>query len=353
MTMPTALERAMEVTSQQADAASDPPKIKSGVTKPQRSMVIDVVRGIAITLVVLGHTDQGVGHRNWWDTSRVGNRIDFAIYAFHMPAFFFISGVFLCASLDKRGLGRFTLDKARVLIWPYIFYTCIGEVLLRFLSSVTVQRPLPPREFFLELATGSLNWFLPTIFFAVIVGALLRRLPMAIFFALALVVSLWSPATPIAFVTRGLIFLPFLALGMWVGRSFEQIERVPLAVAAILCVAILALIVGITAHRPTEGTWFFIPVGILGTLMLLLFARLLGRSYLARTLRWIGEASFGIFLLSPYAQGTGREFLLNLHQTTNPWVQLIFPTLLAVAIPAWIYQHRSRLRIAWTFHFPL
>jgi fucose 4-O-acetylase-like acetyltransferase len=352
MTMPTVSERPVEAASQQSGTAPGPPNTSSRAAKPQRSMVIDVVRGIAITLVALGHTDQGVGHRNWWGTSQVGNRIDLAIYAFHMPAFFFISGVFLCASLDKRGLGRFILDKARVLIWPYLFYTCIGEVILRFLSSVTVQRPLPLREFFAGLATGSLNWFLPTIFFAVVLGALLRRLPMALCFALALAVSLWNPATPIAFVNRGLTFLPFVVLGMWVGRSFERIERVPAAAAAMVSTAILALILGITANRPTEGSWFFIPVGTLGTLMLLLVARLLGHSYLAQTLRWIGEASFGIFLLSPYAQGAGREILLILHHTTNPWVQLIVPTVLAVAIPAWIYQQRHRLRIAWTFHLP-
>jgi fucose 4-O-acetylase-like acetyltransferase len=315
-------------------------------------MLIDVIRGIAIILVALGHTDQGVSHRNWWGASHTGDRIDLAIYAFHMPAFFFISGVFLCASLDKRGLGRFTLDKARVLLWPYILFTCMGEVIFRFLSGLTVQRPLPAREFLLGLGTGSINWFLPTIFFAIMIGALFRRVPVAVLFALAVLVSLWSPATPITFVSRGLAFLPFLVLGMWVGRSFERIERVPLSAAAIVSLAILAGIVGITAHRGTDGTWYFVPVGILGTLMLLLFARLLGRSLLARTLRWIGEASYGIFLLAPYAQGAGREILLLIHHTTNPWAQLIFPTLLAVAIPAWIYQHRQRLRIAWTFHFP-
>jgi len=315
-------------------------------------MLIDVVRGLAITLVALGHTDEGLIHRNWWGGSQTGARIKFAIYSFHMPAFFFISGVFLCASLDKRGLARFTLDKARVLIWPYVFYTCLGEVILRFLSRVTIQQPLPAREFFPALGTGAINWFLPTIFFAVILGALLRRLPFALCFALAVLVSLWSPATPITFVTRGLTFLPFLILGMWFGRSFEQIERVPQATAAFVSVAILALILGITAHNMTDGTCFFLPIGVLGTLMLMLFARLLGRSPLARMFRWIGEASFGIFLLAPYAQGAGREILLHLHGTTKPWVQLIFPTALAVGIPAWIYQHRHRFRIAWTFHFP-
>jgi fucose 4-O-acetylase-like acetyltransferase len=316
-------------------------------------MLIDVVRGIAITLVALGHTDQGISHREWWGSSQFGNRLDSAIYAFHMPAFFFISGVFLCASLDKRGLGRFTLDKLRTMIWPYLFYTCLGEVSLLFLTRVTVQKPLPPREFLLDLATGSIGWFLPTIFFVVVIAAALRRLPISVFFALSVLLSLWDPITPIAFVTRGLLFLPFLALGMWVGRSFEYIDRVPVSIAAIVSACILALIIVATAARPTEGTWLFLPLGVLGTLMLLLIARLLGRSYPARTLRWIGEASFGIFLLSAYAQGAGRELLLRAHDITNPWLQLLLPTVLAVSIPAWIYQYRSRLSIAWTFRFPI
>ena len=59
-----------------------------------RSLLVDVVRGLAISLVALGHTDEGTEHRDWWGTSHVGYQLEMFIYAFHMPAFFFDSGIF-------------------------------------------------------------------------------------------------------------------------------------------------------------------------------------------------------------------------------------------------------------------
>jgi hypothetical protein len=75
-------------------------------------------------------------------------------------------------------------------------------------------------------------------------------------------------------------------------------------------------------------------------------------SFTARAWAWIGAASFGIFLLSAFAQGAGREFLTRALHITAPWPQLIFPTLLAVLIPAWLYDRRKPLHIQWMFIWP-
>ena len=37
---------------------------------------------------------------------------------------------------------------------------------------------------------------------------------------------------------------------------------------------------------------------------------------------------------------------------TAPYSPLIFPSLLALLVPAWIYQNRVRLRIGWMFVWP-
>ena len=320
--------------------------------KRQRSLLIDVVRGFAITLVALGHTEQGVGHRGWWGHSIVGLRISVVIYAFHMPAFFFISGVFLAASLDKRGYRRFTLDKVRSILWPYVLFSVLavaGDVLF---AQYTVVKTPSLHTFLVALITGAASWFLPTIFFVVMLGALGRRLPAPLFLLLATAVSLWYPSTGIAFATRGLRFLPFLVLGMWVGRRYEQIESLPRLMAAFLGALLLLLIIGITGTSFTDGDWKFLPFGVLGILMLLLFARALAHTQPARTLSWIGEASFGIFLLAAYPQGGGRELLFRLGHITNPYLQTVVPTILAVVFPALLYRYRVRLHIAWMFHFP-
>src|ERR1700758_4137761 len=95
------------------------------VERSSRSMIVDVVRGIAIVLVVLEHTNQGVFNRGWWGRPAMGIHLDSAIYSFHMPAFFFASGIFVNASIAKRGPWQFTLTKLKTLIYPYVLWSFI------------------------------------------------------------------------------------------------------------------------------------------------------------------------------------------------------------------------------------
>ena len=175
---------------------------------------------------------------------------------------------------------------------------------------------------------------------------------MPLLFLFAIVLSLSGPAIHITFIARGLKLFPFLVLGMWARNSYAVIERIP-ALAASVGAALLCIAIVVATASPFAGSsLLFLPLGILGTLMLMLVANCLGRSLLARTLAWTGEASLGIFLLSPFLQGAGRELLLHIHRTTAPYPQLIVPTLFAVLVPAGLYQNRTRLHIGWMFVSP-
>lgn len=77
---------------------------KKSVVKEQRDTRIDFLKGIAILLVVLGHIidgnmAQGVIHGEWL------NYLYNAIYLFHMPLFFVLSGMALALSVKKRSGG--------------------------------------------------------------------------------------------------------------------------------------------------------------------------------------------------------------------------------------------------------
>ena len=320
--------------------------------KPARSLLIDIVRGISISLVALGHTNQGILHRGWWGTSSVGLEVDHFIYAFHMPAFFFVSGVFLLASVQRRGPAGFTGEKLRTILYPYLFWAVLFA-LTPLLFGRFMEKGVPSLPFFLEsVATGSASWFLPTILFVVIMGMLLRRVPLPALFLLTSVASFTWPGVGLVYVDRGVQHLPFLVAGMWAGRRVERIERLP-AAAALIVAGVLAVVIAFaTSSRWVYSPYLFIPLGLLGTLMLLLIGRCLTRSVAASLLAWIGAGSLGIFLLSAYFQGGGRELLLFLFHTREPYLQLLFPTLLAILIPAWLYGNRVRLHIDWMFVWP-
>ncbi len=321
-------------------------------TQPKRSLLIDILRGLSIALVVLGHTDEGTLHRYWWNGSMTGYRIKFFIYSFHMPAFFFVSGIFLCASVQKRGGWRFTIEKLRTMIYPYLLWALIYAPIPIYYSKVLRSAPISWATFAADMVTARYSWFLPTIFFTVIVGMLLRRVPMPLLFVLSALVSLYWPVTGLVFVDRGLKHLPFLVVGMWVGRSFERVEKLPAVLAALGAALLFVAILLLTGSRYLYSPYLFLPLGLLGTLMLLLVSRVLARTPTARLLAWAGSGSIGIFLLSAYFQVIGRETLVRVFHTTAPYPQLILPSLLALLVPAWIYQNRVRLHMGWMFVWP-
>src|SRR6266702_6534643 len=94
------------------------------LTRATRSNIVDIVKGIAIALVVYGHTAQGIIHRRWWWGPGAIFSDEF-IYSFHMPAFFFVSGLFVMSSLAKRGSQHFAVDKIKTILYPYLLFAII------------------------------------------------------------------------------------------------------------------------------------------------------------------------------------------------------------------------------------
>ena len=139
-----------------------------------RNQTIDVVKGIGIILVVFGH--------NW--ISLKGNREIFrVIFSFHMPLFFFLSGIFL---KEATPLRVFLKSRTDTLLKPYcVVLAALGttQLLLAIAKgSVTTQK----LYYFVGLAYGTGQtiswapfWFLPHLFissfFALIILNIIKR----------------------------------------------------------------------------------------------------------------------------------------------------------------------------------
>src|SRR5512144_3032083 len=83
-------------------------KIEGGESMKKRLEYIDIAKGIGILLVVMGHND----------FSLVSPFFYKFIYAFHMPLFFFLSGMFFKAELPFLTVLRRRFD---TLLKPYLF----------------------------------------------------------------------------------------------------------------------------------------------------------------------------------------------------------------------------------------
>src|SRR5690242_21649611 len=85
---------------------------------------VDFAKGLGISLVVFGHTLRGLIHSNVMTWTSTTSFVDAWIYAFHMPLFFFLSGLFLFRSKEKPW-KEFIWDKIRGLAYPYFVWSAV------------------------------------------------------------------------------------------------------------------------------------------------------------------------------------------------------------------------------------
>lgn len=139
-------------------------------TMRPRNTTIDIARGIGIILVVLGH--------NWMVLQERGELFR-VIYSFHLPLFFFLSGLFL---KDSGSLANFAMSRADALLKPYFVVLVllgIAEMLAPRLVPVADTTPL---AYFSGVLYGTAPtiawtplWFLPHLFVASMLAMALLR----------------------------------------------------------------------------------------------------------------------------------------------------------------------------------
>ena len=127
----------------------------------QRINWIDWAKSICMFLVIIGHT-----HIQYPDfyTKQL-------IYAFHMPLFFFLSGLF-----GKKGLSIDSIySDIRYIIIPYLFYSIIGIILPHPIAIKEIPQYLLNIIWGNDISIGAI-WFLPAIFFCKLFGGLIISL---------------------------------------------------------------------------------------------------------------------------------------------------------------------------------
>ena len=88
-----------------------------------RNTDIDFIKGIAIILVVFGHSIQfGSGQLFYTNEYYFGDIIFRAIYSFHMPLFAVISGYLVYWSIEKRNLKQMFIKQIKGLAVPAIVW---------------------------------------------------------------------------------------------------------------------------------------------------------------------------------------------------------------------------------------
>ena len=314
---------------------------------------MDHAKGIGIILVVVGHTLRGLQktpvHVPGWEF------VDAWIYAFHMPLFFFLAGLFVEHSW--RGLlGPFVADKARRILWPYFLWTILQEGFRHFTGAAA---PGAPGLWTIIYRPVMQFWFLYVLFLLLVLYAVWRKAggSWKVFVAVAFALNI-SLAFGVGYGSWGVIYqmwiyIPYLALGVLFSAlvRLEQVDEcgvpalVGLALGGYFAIAVAA---------------FFHATGIAGLVVLLASVGILASVALAGCFsRWrpaAGIGALGVLSLEIFVAHTifssGFRQLLLAAGTRNAALHVAGGIAIGLAGPVILHALCKRFRLLFLFSLP-
>lgn len=197
---------------------------------------IDILRSVAIILVVIGHVGTFPG------LEIVEHR--FPIYSYHMALFFFVSG-YLFRDMEWRDYGRFVWHKTKTLVLPLWGWNIVYAGIVSLLAVRGVTSYFPPldsiwtphnlfvepfvkgHQYYLNLAT----WFIGVLFITMLVFGLIhmlaKRIPdwgLLIFYAFLAALGLYAARVSFFESDYGLIPLRvcYALFFVQLGRCFRR-----------------------------------------------------------------------------------------------------------------------------------
>ncbi len=312
---------------------------------------VDAARGIGIVLVVFAHDVRGLGLVG---TSPLATQVDRFIYAFHMPLFFFLAGLFASQSA-RRGARAFVTDKLRVIAYPYLLWSLLQGVLQVAMTRETnahlawrdlVAIPYQPIMQF---------WFLYTLFLVFILFLVCHRLRVPTWGILALGVGLsWLSSRGIP--PRGEIdslcsYFVYFALGLTLSgplrRRLGGMRPLPSLVGGAAAFGVVAVLVQrLGVHWPLA-----VLAAAVGTMGTLLFAQAASATPGLGFLRTLGACSLQIYVAHSMASAAVRIALHHAGVDALA-VQLLLGTAAGILAPFALVRLTESIGFDYLFCWP-
>ena len=323
-----------------------------------RDAWVDYAKAIGIILVVYGHVARGIFNAGIPLDVPLYRLVDSVVYSFHMPLFFFLSGLFFFHSLHRRGAIALVANKIDTILYPYILWSLIQGLVEVWLSPYTNSKVglIEVLDFWNPRAQF---WFLYALFLVIMTAILVFRrdnpvLIRAVLFISAIAYCLQDGIPSVLHSHYVMKNFVFFALGIWFYTVKDRLTTYPgrwaaaggigFVVAQILFHAGL----GLTFEDKGISSLAVAVVSILAVASLCL--------WLARTpVHWVltlGAASMAIYLMHVLV-GSGMRILLSRFLgIQDAVIHLLSGCLAGILLPLLIYLLLHRLRVRGLFEAP-
>jgi fucose 4-O-acetylase-like acetyltransferase len=325
-----------------------------------RQQWVDQAKGIGIILVVYGHVITGVQlagirmdehlYKLTWDS----------LYAFHIPLFFLLSGLFFPHSWQHRGSRGVLANKVDTLVYPYILWSLL-QGFLQVALSRHVNNPVTAGEVLSLLWHPRQEfWFLYALFFTYLIACVAYLLvaarwrwvlllaALALYFArtaIPHVAAVWYPAW---------YLLYFLAGALLPQAARFVVDRPAVSLTAAVVVFFIAEFtlqhIAVRQADPIVSTANIAAAGAGIAATIAIGAFLARISW--RPGAYLGRMSLQVYLLHTTVAGFTRIVLLKVLGIHDLYVHLIAGTVMGVGAPLAFAYLVDRWRIPGVFSAP-
>lgn len=323
------------------------------VSTPARARIewVDAAKGVGIILVVIGHAIVGLRDGSLIPKDGTLAYILNLIYSFHMPLFFFLSGIFIARRVAS-GAFEFSKSSTTKLGKAYLIWLPVQMLMLGLAGSLA-NKPMDSSlfDFISILWEPRYNfWFI----YALILMNILSALVMPNFGVTALIVAsllLYSLAHWIKFppFLWGLCwFAPHYAVGVIYGLHPVQAKlgRPALLVAAAIVTAIWFYI---ASELQTRGVSLWqistVATAITGTAATLLWVGASNRN-ISSALAYLGREALPIYLIHVMFTAGTRIVINKILHIDNEYVILVLSSIAGIAGPLLIKKTADRMKIS-------
>lgn len=321
----------------------------------------DYARGIGIVLVVYGHVARGVHSAGLPMDESWFRLADSAIYSFHMPLFFFLSGLYFLASLERHGARGLLAAKLRTVAWPYLVWSILQGTVEVALAGATNGKVTPMEVAALLWQPRAQFWFLYALFFLSLAALpIFRWLPERWFAAvlpascLAYLFSDHLPGgVPLHFLNE---YGPYFVLGILCGRfaaggTSQPGSTLP-ALALLAAAACQWLLHGHLGLTYASGPRLLLLANAAASIIAVaLLCRWMERFRLG-WLSVLGRASLAIYVMHILAGSGVRIVLHKVLGIDSASVHLALGTLLGIGLPMLALRLMDRYRLTFLLAWP-
>ncbi|GAB4540266.1 MAG: acyltransferase [Anaerolineales bacterium] len=328
-----------------------------------RATWVDYGKGIGIALVVYAHLLSSAYHNGLAVPQRFFEVSDSAVYSFHMPLFFFLSGLFAKGSLNKRGARAYLADKAARIFYPYVIWSILQISAEALFAGQSQQGASFSTLLTIPFQGWGQFWFLYALFWMHVTYAACAafgKYANVSFLLISVFLFTFSLPTGLFELGSFSFYVIYFSAGTALMPLFQKMEarNIPLWAAflgagAFLAAACALFIAALAPGRIQNFSQRYIALlfATFGILSFSALAQALAREKALPLLETLGKYSLQIYLVHMLA-GVGMRVLL-LQMGVENWLAHIFiGTVFALTAPIALQKISDRLHFPYLFEFP-